>query len=67
MILYQLKCSCGKIVERKADMALPTVTERVAVLKKKLCPNCGPSGKIKLWGQRFRKDWGSKTKNKRKK
>ena len=66
MILYQLKCSCGKIVERKADMALPTVTERVAVLKKKPCPSCGPTGRMRLWGQRFRKDWGNKTRNRRK-
>ena len=65
MILYQLKCSCGKIVERKADTKLPTVAERVAVLKKKPCPACSPCGKMKLWGQRFRKDWG--TKNRRKK
>ena len=66
MILYQLKCSCGKIVERKADMDLPTVAERVCLCKKKPCPACGPCGKMKLWGQRFRKDWGSKTRSRRK-
>lgn len=66
MILYQLKCSCGKIVERKADMKLPSVTERVEVCKRKLCPKCNAFPRqMKLWGQRFRKDWG--TKNRRKK
>lgn len=66
MILYQLKCSCGKIVERKADMTLSTVTERVSLCKKKPCPNCGLAGRMRLWGQRFRKDWGSKIRNRRK-
>lgn len=65
MILFQLKCSCGKIVERIARAGMPDTTSRVAIAKKKPCPSCGPSGKMKLWGLRFRKDWG--TKNRRKK